>query len=189
MRLILASASPRRQALLREAGYEFAVHPAGLDEGEFFNDKMLPRDLARFLAQAKADQVAGRFPEDLTLAADTIVAFGDQSLGQPATADEARTMIRLLAGTTQVVITAVAVACPSRKVRTSAVAMSAVRMNPLTKDEVERYVASGRWRGKAGGYGIQDADPIVTCTAGEVDTVIGLPMRQTRELLKSAGLV
>ncbi len=187
MTLLLASASPRRQALLREAGYEFALHPADLDEDSFLN-KMLPRECARFLAVAKADQVAALHPGDVTLAADTIVAFGDLVLGKPGSAEEARKMIRLLAGTTQVVVTAVAVACPERDLKAAATAMSAVRMKPLTAGEVEAYVASGRWEGKAGGYGIQDEDPIVTCTRGRVDTVIGLPMKETRQLLDRAGV-
>jgi septum formation protein len=187
VKLILASASPRRIALLREAGYDPVVRQADIDEDRFLN-KMNPRELARFLAQAKADHVAEEFPDDVTLAADTIVAFGDLALGKPATAADARAMIRLLSGTTQVVITSLAVVCPARDFKEGAVAMSLVRMHRLKADEVEQYVASGLWQGKAGGYGIQDPHPIVTCTAGSVDNVIGLPMKETHDLLRRAGI-
>lgn len=188
MKLILASASPRRIALLRDAGYDPAVRHADIEEEKYLN-KMNPRELARFLAQAKADQVAPHFPEDVTLAADTIVAFGDYALGKPATAAEARSIIRLLSGTTQVVITGIAVVAPARDFKANTTAMSLVRMHRLTAAEIEEYIASpSRWEGKAGGYGIQDPNPIVTCTAGNVDTVIGLPMKETRDLLARAGI-
>jgi septum formation protein len=186
--LILASASPRRQALLRQAGYDFVVRPAQIDEENFLDKKIRPIELARFLANVKAERVAEQFDQDVTLAADTIVAFGDLALGKPATAGEARQMIRLLSGTTQVVITAIAVACPARQFKADACAMSLVRMHRLTPADVEQYIESGLWEGKAGGYGIQDPNPIVTCTAGEIDTVIGLPMKQTKDLLNRAGV-
>jgi septum formation protein len=187
VKLILASASPRRAALLREAGYEFQVHPAHLDEDRYL-DKFLPRQLAGFLATAKAWEIARQFPDDVTLAADTVIAFGDLALGKPADEAAAREMIGLLGGATHLVITGIAVHCPARKIELGAAAMSAVRMRVLAPAELDEYVSSDRWRGKAGGYGIQDADPIVTCIGGSVSNVIGLPMTQTRELLQQAGI-
>ena len=187
MKLILASASPRRAALLREAGYEFQVHPGHLDEDRYL-DKFSPRQLAAFLATAKAWEIAKQFPDDVTLAADTVIAFGDMSLGKPADPAAARDMIGLLGGATHQVITGIAVHCPARKIELGAVAMSAVRMRVLGSAELEAYLSSGRWHGKAGGYGIQDADPIVTCLGGSISNVIGLPMTQTRELLQQAGI-
>jgi len=186
-KLILASASPRRAELLRQAGFDFEVHAADVDETAPAR-RNLPAALALLLAVTKAQGVAPRFPGDVTLAADTVVAFGDIPLGKPADEAEARDMIRLLAGATHVVITAVAVHRPSKSLSVAETVMSAVRMRPLTPVELDRYVASGLWQGKAGGYGIQDPEPIVTCTGGSVSNVIGLPMARTRALLQRAGI-
>ena len=187
MDLILASSSPRRAALLREAGYVFAVDPAEVDEDRY-PGKPLPRDLAVLLARAKARVAAGRHPGDVVLAADTVVAFGDVPLGKPHGPEHAREMLTLLSGTTQVVVTAVAVAGPDPEVIRVASALSAVRMRTMTGARLDEYVASNLWQGKAGGYGIQDRDPIVTCIGGSVSNVIGLPMPETQRLLAQVGV-
>jgi septum formation protein len=186
--LILASASPRRAALLSHAGYEFVVEPAHFDEDEYL-EQFLPKKLAIFLADAKAREIARRFPDDVVLAADSFVAFGDTPLGKPSSTAEAREMIQLLGGATHLVITAVAVHCASRELELEEAVMSAVRMRSLTAGELADYLASERWRTKAGGYGIQDPDPIVTCVAGSPTNVVGLPMGTTRSLLARAGIV
>lgn len=188
MKLILASASPRRAALLRQAGYAFAVHPPNLDEDQYL-EKFSPQQLAAFLATAKAWEIATRFPDDVTLAADTVIAFGDTALGKPADAAAAREMIRFLGGATHVVITGIAVLAPARKIELGLTVLSAVRMRVLTASELDEYVRSDRWQGKAGGYGIQDPAPIVTCVGGSVSNVMGLPMTQTRQLLQHAGVL
>jgi septum formation protein len=185
--LILASASPRRAALLREAGYDFAVDPAGIDEDRY-PGKPLPRDLALQLAGAKARQAAGRHPGVVVLAADTVVALGDLPLGKPHSEAHAREMLTLLSGTTQVVVTAVAVAGPQPGVIRIDAALSAVRMAILTPRRLDDYIASGLWHDKAGGYGIQDPDPIVTLAGGSLSNVIGLPMPEVRRLLEQAGI-
>jgi septum formation protein len=188
VKLILASASPRRAALLRQAGYAFAVHPPNLDEDQYL-EKFSPQQLAAFLATAKAWEIATRFPDDVTLAADTVIAFGDTALGKPADAAAAREMIRFLGGATHVVITGIAVLAPARKIELGLTVLSAVRMRVLTASELDEYVRSDRWQGKAGGYGVQDAAPIVTCVGGSVSNVVGLPMTQTRQLLQQAGVL
>jgi septum formation protein len=188
VKLILASTSPRRADLLRQAGYAFEVHAAAIDEDQYLN-KMWPRKLAAFLARVKAERVADRFPADVTLAADTVVSFGDTAVGKPADEAAAREMMRLLSFTTHIVITGVAVHCPDRKVELAGTALSAVRMRPLSNAEIDRYVASGLWKGKAGGYGIQDPDPLVTCVGGSLTNVIGLPMTLTKRLLTDAGIL
>ncbi|HWP40204.1 MAG TPA: Maf family protein, partial [Tepidisphaeraceae bacterium] len=152
---VLASASPRRQELLRQAGYQFIVDPANIDEDDFPRD-ILPSELALKLAQEKADAVAARHPADVVLAADTVVAFGDLILNKPRDAQQARKMLRLLSGTTHIVITAVAVVRLVPGFAQQARVMSAVRMRLLSPREIEQYVESGLWQGKAGGYGIQD---------------------------------
>ncbi len=186
--LILASASPRRADLLRQAGYDFIIKPADIDETALFG-KLLPIPLATALAKAKAEHVAKQFGDQTTLAADTVVAFGDLPLGTPGFEAEARDMIDLLSGTTHVVITGVAVCCHARDMYIGCTVLSAVRMQTFSARELDDYIASGRWQGKAGGYGIQDADPIVSCVGGSLSNVIGLPMEQTRELLAKAGIL
>jgi septum formation protein len=185
--LILASASPRRQQLLREAGYAFVVHPANVDE-ENYPRGTLPADLAQQLAVRKANAVAPQFPEDVVLAADTVVAFGDRPLGKPADATAALRMLDLLSGTTHIVITGVAVVRLAAKHSATARVMSAVRMRQLSPEEIARYVATNDWQGKAGGYGIQDRDPFVTRIAGCHTNIVGLPMTETRRLLAVAGI-
>ncbi len=188
-RLILASASPRRRELLIEAGYDFEVHPAEIDEDDY-PPQTLPGDLAQRLAMLKAQEMVRRFPAEVILAADTVVAFGDIPLGKPEDEAEAREMLELLSGTTHVVVTGVTVLRPSTNFSISTRVMSAVRMRCLSEKEIARYVASGEWLGKAGGYGIQDhrQDPFVIRMAGSHSNIVGLPMEATRELLTSAGV-
>jgi septum formation protein len=187
-RLVLASASPRRQSLLSEAGFEFSVHPSDIDERALEKPAMLPADLAMRLATAKAEAVAAQFPQDVVLAADTVVAFGDMSLGQPPDAGQARRMLRLLESTTHLVITAVVVLHQSVGHRAAERVMSAVRMRPLTPDQIDQYVQTDLWRGKAGGYGIQDNDPFVERLTGCHTNIVGLPMTTTKRMLKDAGI-
>jgi septum formation protein len=186
--LVLASGSPRRQSLLSEAGYVFRVHPSNVDERAEEKGGLLPADLALRLAIAKCQAVAEQFPDDVVLAADTVVAFGDLSLGQPADADHARKILSLLAGTTHIVITAVAVVRQATGYRETARVMSAVHMRSLSAEQIDRYVATEAWRGKAGGYGIQDNDPFVQRQTGCLTNIVGLPMSTTRRLLDAAGV-
>ncbi len=186
-RLVLASASPRRQALLREAGYSFEVDVADIDESSP-PASMLPPQVAVHLAEAKAKAVAGRHPDDVVLAADTVVSFGDMMLGKPADAAAAKKMLQLLSGTTHVVVTGVCVTCQATRHFKSARSMSAVRMRLLTPAEIDQYVASKQWEGKAGGYGIQDPDPFVIRIAGSKTNIVGLPMSLARQMLEEAGV-
>lgn len=184
--LILASASPRRQQLLRELGYTFEVHPPDIDEDAF--PDMPPTDLARHLALAKAEAVASRFPDAVVLGADTVVAFGDQVLGKPKDAEDARRMLALLSGTTQIVITGIAAMHATAPFSRSTRILSSVRMRVLTPRQIDDYIQTGHWRGKAGAYGIQDPDPFVIRIAGSHSNIVGLPLAATRQMLTAAGL-
>lgn len=189
-RLVLASASPRRQELLRDAGYAFDVVPADIDESDY-PPTLSPADLAEHLALAKARTVAERFTKQddvVVLAADTVVASNDQPLGKPEDPDDARRMLRLLGGTTHAVITGVAVVRRAANLVVNARVVSSVHMRQLTDAEVDAYVASNDWHGKAGGYGIQDDDPFVTRIAGCHTNIVGLPMTTTARLLAEAGV-
>lgn len=186
-RLILASASPRRKELLREAGYAFEVIPAHVPEDD--NPPVMPPiALAQYLAAVKAQAVGRQHPDAVVLGADTVVAFGEQVLGKPRDADDARKTLTLLAGTTHVVITGVAVVHHAAGLYTSSRILSAVRMRDLTPREIDAYVATGQWRGKAGGYGIQDDDPFVARLSGCYTNIVGLPVPETKRMLERAGI-
>lgn len=185
--LVLASASPRRKELLAQAGYAFEVHPADIDEDDF-PAGTLPSELALYLARRKAEAIALRYPEHVVLAADTVVAFGDTILNKPRDAADARRMLRLLAGTTHVVITGVAVVHRLANFERSARVMSAVHMRPLTEAEIRAYIESGAWQGKAGGYGIQDRDPFVRKVGGDYANIVGLPVKLVTKVLAEAGI-
>ena len=187
-RLILASASPRRQELLRQAGYDFQVQPSGIDEQDV-PPNLAPGDLAEYLARQKANAVSANFADDVVLAADTIVAFAGHVLGKPSDAADARRMLRLLSGTVHEVVSGVAVVRASANFSRHARVVSAVHMRDLNDREIDDYVASRQWEGKAGGYGIQDPDPFVTRTSGCHTNIVGLPMTTTTDLLAEAGIV
>ena len=106
--LVLASASPRRQSLLKDAGYQFTIVPADIDERAVAGG-LPPIEMAEKLALAKAEFVGTRFPDHVVLGADTIVALGDIAIGKPTDPGDARAMLHMLSGTTQMVITAVCV--------------------------------------------------------------------------------
>jgi septum formation protein len=186
-RLILASRSPRRIELLNEAGFRFVTEPADIDE-EDFPAALSPVALAEYLAHEKARTVAERFPDDIVLGADTVVALGDIQFGKPEDAAHARWMLGQLAGSDHQVITGV---CLMHR-RNSRIevrhAVSTVSMRPLQLPEIELYLASGDWRGKAGGYGIQDRDPFVTNMGGSTTNIVGLPMELTCRMLQDWGI-
>src|SRR5258706_8133101 len=186
-RLILASSSPRRQSLLREAGYNFQIHPANIDE-ENVPLGLTPEALAEHLALAKAQAVAAQFPDDVTIGSDTVVALGARLLGKPIDPDDARRMLAHLSGTTHRVISGVAVIKPATGFRGSLAITSTVQMRALSPEETEEYVGGAQWHGKAGGYGIPDNDPIVTNMGGSLTNIVGLPMEATAELLSAAGI-
>ena len=188
-RLILASASPRRQSLLREAGYEFVIAPADLDESALASSvKLSPDDLPAYLARAKAEAVAARFPDDFVLAADTIVALKELVLGKPADAEDARRILSLLSGTTHRVITGLAIIHRTGGVVLSDTVASTVQMRTLSPGQIEGYLGTGQWQGKAGAYGIQDSDPFVARIDGCLTNIVGLPMTTTAALLRRAGI-
>lgn len=173
MEFILASASPRRVELLRAAGLQPVVVPAGVDETAWPGET--PADHVVRLARAKAAGVAARHPDAAVLGADTVVAIDDEILGKPRDDDDAGRMLRRLAGRTHRVYTGVALAVGA-DFRTD-VAVSEVTMAPLSPAEIQWYVASGEPRDKAGAYAIQGlAARYVTAIQGSYSNVVGLPV-------------
>ena len=186
MRLILASASPRRLDLLARIDVTpDAVVPADIDESAGPGE--LPRDHARRLAREKALAVAAANPGDLVLAADTVVAVGRRIL--PKVEDEAtlRQCMALLSGRRHRVLTGVALALPDGGIR-ERLAETMIAMKRLSEEEIAFYATHGEWRGKAGGYALQGYGEVyVRHIAGSYSNVVGLPLAETRVLLKSAG--
>ena len=187
-RLILASASPRRRELLAAAGYVFEIHPADIDEED--HPPMGPAQLAGFLAVAKAAVIAGQFPDCVVLAADTMVAVGDLAIGKQPDESAATKTLELLSDTTHQVITGICVEHRARGFHRQAIVSTTVVMKKLSTDEIAAYVASGQWRGKAGGYGIQDegTERFILSTAGSHTNIMGLPMEKTAELLAEGDI-
>ena len=185
-RLVLASASPRRLDLLRQAGLApDAIDPAEIDETAQRGE--LPRPLALRLARAKAESVAARHADAFVLAADTVVALGRRMLPKAETDNEVAECLRRLAGRTHQVLTAVAIAGPDGRLA-SRLVQTRVRFKRLTDTEVGGYVASGEGRDKAGGYAIQGrAGAFVTDIQGSYTSVVGLPLYEAACLLTGLG--
>jgi septum formation protein len=185
-RFILASASPRRLDLLTQIGVTpDAVRPADIDETPEKSE--LPRPYCLRMAREKA-LVGDCAPDQVILAADTTVAVGRRILGKPADREEAATFLRLLSGRRHKVITAVALRTADRLALKDSV--TNLRFKRLEPFEVESYLDTGDWQGKAGGYGIQGpAAAFVPWLQGSFTGVVGLPIYETSILLRAAGVI
>jgi septum formation protein len=184
MRLILASASPRRLDLLARIGVvPDAVVPAEIDEAPLKGE--LPIAYARRMAAAKAEAVAE--PGTLVLAADTVVAAGRRILPKAETEGEAKASLRLLSGRRHRVLSAVTLIDVAGRARHRQ-STSIVVFKRLSEEELAAYLAGGEWLGKAGGYAIQGrAEALVRSISGSWSGVVGLPLYETRALLRAAG--
>lgn len=191
-RLVLASGSPRRLGLLDQVGIEpFRLMPTNIDETA--QPKETPRALAKRLALTKAEVAkrnAERDPDTATayiLAADTVVSVGRRILPKPELTDEAANCLRLLSGRAHRVYTSICLINPRGRVRQKMVE-TRVRFKRLTHVEMETYLATGEWQGKAGGYAIQGrAGGFVTKLVGSYTNVVGLPLNETMLLLMGEG--
>lgn len=189
-KLILASNSPRRRAILGRLGLPFEVVPAGLPEqDETAAPEGRPAEVAEFLALAKADIVAAVHPEALVLGADTLVFVGRRRFGKPADVSEARSMLEVLSGRTHTVVTGVALIGLDRGLRASAHETTAVTFRRLSAREMDSYAASGEPADKAGAYAVQGkASLFVERVEGDYDNVVGLPLKTVASLLGAAGV-
>jgi septum formation protein len=186
LRLVLASASPRRLDLLARIGVApDAIVPADIDESILGAE--LPRDHALRLAKEKAEAVAVRHPDALVLAADTVVAVGRRILPKVEDETTLRNCMKLLSGRRHRVLTGVALVAPRQPLRTR-LGETMIAMKRLSDEEIDYYASHGEWRGKAGGYALQGYGEVyVRHIAGSYSNVVGLPLGETRLLLKSAG--
>jgi len=185
-RLILASASPRRQQLLGQIGLTpDAVQPADIDETPLKGE--LPRQLVERLARNKAEAVAGDHGDAFVLGADTVVACGRRIMPKAETADEARTFLRLLSGRRHRVYGGICIVPPGGDgVRRTVV--TNVHFKRLSGPEIDAYIGSGEWEGKAGAYAVQGrAAVFVKSINGSYSNVVGLPLFETSALLNGLG--
>jgi septum formation protein len=186
-RLILASGSPARRALLAEAGYKFEVIPAGIDEPPVTQAAADSGDARTFVQHAawlKAAAVASRLPEGIILAADTIGWLHGHIIGKPADAEDARRILRLLGGTSHELWTGVCLWRRPDDIQVSWQEVSLVAFKALTDEELDAYLATRMWQGCSGAYAIQgERDPHVRLLAGSMTNVIGLPMETLASVL------
>ncbi|WP_374406015.1 nucleoside triphosphate pyrophosphatase [Pelagerythrobacter sp.] len=182
--LILASASPRRRELLARLGIEpVRVAPADIDETP--HEGELPRVYAVRMAREKAQAAASA--EAHVLAGDTVVAAGRRVLPKAEDEATARRCLELLSGRRHRVLSAVALHYPDGTLREK-LSETSVRFKRFSREEIDSYLASGEWHGKAGGYAIQGAaEGLVAWIEGSHSGVVGLPLFETRALLKAAG--
>lgn len=191
-KLVLASGSPRRVSLLGQAGIEpDRLFPAEIDETPLRAEH--PRSLARRLSRQKADRAAELLKEEpdyagsYILAADTVVAVGRRVLPKAEVLDDASNCLRLLSGRAHRVYTGICVINPKGKAR-QALVETRVRFKRLSREELESYLASGEWRGKAGGYAVQGyAGTFVVKIVGSYTNIVGLPLHETVSLLGGEG--
>ena len=191
-KLVLASGSPRRLALINQAGIEpEALRPADLDETPLRGE--LPRACANRLARAKADAALElvRMDDELKgsfiLSADTVVAVGRRILPKAELLDQAAQCLRLLSGRNHRVHSAVCLVTPKEAFRQRLVE-TRVRFKRLSDEDIEAYLASGEWRGKAGGYAAQGiAGGFIVKIVGSYSNVVGLPLYEVTTLLAGEG--
>jgi len=184
-RLILASRSPRRRELLTRAGYEFEVCPpseaaeceSGIRGGE------TPSQLVARLACQKAANVAGRIDQGLVLGCDTVVECDGQILGKPTDEGHARAMLEALRGREHRVLSGLCLWQVPGGRSTVDVAVTTLRMDELAPRQLDEYLASGQWAGKAGAFGYQDGLDWVHVVEGSQSNVVGLPMELLSEML------
>jgi len=183
---VLASGSPRRLDLLRQVGLEpDRVAPTDIDESQLKDEA--PRQLALRLAQAKAEAAAASEPGAYVIGADTVVVLGRRVFGKPEDEAEARRMLGKLSGRAHRVLTGVAVRAPGGRMA-SRLSETRLRWKRLSAAEIESLVASGEWRGVAGGYRIQGRAAGFTLELqGSYTGVVGLPLYETLALLEGLG--
>ncbi|MCP4896483.1 MAG: septum formation inhibitor Maf [bacterium] len=184
-RVILASGSPRRRAMLRLIGLDFTILVPDIDEEPYPDED--PVAYARRAATTKAQAIAAHGHDLPVISADTVVAIDGQILGKPTSADDAERMLRLLAGTTHAVHTSMAMAVGAK--HEVIVDSTMVTFRPMTDTEISWYVSSGEPMDKAGAYGVQGIGGLfVSSVEGSPHTVVGLPIHRLSELYSKLGL-
>lgn len=185
--IILASGSARRREILERLGVEFEVAESGYDESKIITDD--PVELVEELAIQKARSVASQFSDALVIGGDTVVYVAGEIIGKADNKVEAERMLRLLSGTTHMVVTGVAVINSLTGDMVVGHEEGFVRFRELDDEEIRKYIDSEVWRGFAGGYAIQGAaSPFVTDQTGSLSAIIGFPAILVTDLLEEMGV-
>nr|VFJ53962.1 MAG: septum formation protein [Candidatus Kentron sp. DK] len=181
--LILASQSPRRRRLLTEAGYTFTIiaPPESAEDGQRPGES--PEDMVMRLARQKAAQVAADIRRGIIIGCDTVVVRGREILGKPRDEPDARRMLRRLAGHQSHVLGGLCLWEAGGARHEVRLARTTLAVAPLTDQETNNYLASGRWRGKAGGFGYQDGHHWLHILSGSQSNVVGLPLALLARML------
>jgi len=187
MKLILASASPRRAEILRDAGFSFQTISSAVDETPLPSES--PADMVQRLADAKAELIAARaVGPAIIIAADTVVTLDGRIFGKPRSTDDARRMLKALSGRTHTVLTGVTLIRLPDIERSSFVESTLVHFVPLSDDDISRYLASGEPHDKAGAYAIQGlGGRFIPRIEGDYFNIVGLPLARTAQALHSLG--
>lgn len=181
--LILASSSPRRRQLLQEAGYSFVVLPPREEAEDAARPGESAEALVRRLAVQKARDVAHRVPHGLVVACDTVAECQGQILGKPADRADARRILQALRGREHQVLSGLCLWRRPDDWHDAQVERTTLVMEPLSDVELEAYLDSGAWEGKAGAFGYQDGLDWVRIVEGSASNVVGLPMERLAEML------
>ena len=184
--IILASASPRREELLKKLKLEFTVDPSNYEED--LTLPLLPHKLAQFLSRKKAEEVGNRYSNHLIIGADTLVILGGEVLGKPKDKAEARSMLEKLSGSTHSVITGFTIIDTEINKRHSDSVETQVTFKKLTQKQINDYLETNDSLDKAGAYAIQEkGDEFVEKINGDYDNVVGLPIKEVKKVLKHLG--
>lgn len=185
--IILASGSKRRQEILEKLGLEFEVIESGYDESKIVTDD--PVELVEELALQKALSVGTQFDDALIIGGDTTVYVAGELVGKPTNKLDAERIIRMLSGTTHMVVTGVAIVNTLTGDQAVGHEEGFVRFREMTEDEIDKYIDSGVWRGFAGGYAIQgEASPFISEQTGSLSAIIGFPIALVADLLEQMGV-
>ena len=177
LRIVLASASPRRRELLTKAGYKFIVEKSDIDESQFSTDKIEPYKYAEQLALAKAKNVAQRHPDKITIGADTIVDYDGVIIGKPADEKEAQEIVEKLFSKSHKVITGIAIVRIKDDTEITTHDTTIVYPRKMTPEQFKKHIDTGTWKDKAGAYTIKEnGDEFVEKIDGSLINVMGLPM-------------
>lgn len=188
MKIILASQSPRRKALLELMGLKFEVIPSNFEE--YFDDDRPVDEVVKELGLGKALDVAKNYPGDIVIGSDLIVVIDDKQIGKPESEEEAKQMLRNISGRTHQLICSVAVVCLNRDYQKVETETAEVTIDNLPEDLIDAYVATGTTYDKAGGYAIQHPllRPYVARISGRKDTIIGMPTNLVAKFLKDFNI-
>ena len=181
-KIILASKSPRRRYLLKQAGLDFSVIPIGIDESAIAEPE--PADYVKTLAELKALDIASKYPESWVIGADTIVFIDNTILGKPSGKDEARDMLKQLSGKSHFVLTGFTICSQKKAITHTDVVKTEVQFKTLSEEEIEWYIHTDEPFDKAGAYAIQGLGTfLVKRINGSYTNVVGLPVCEVIEFL------